>query len=133
MKQIEPMPMDDTVEDTEVSDMGQSLNQIQESPGTDIGSMLEQRLNELPDNQKQFISQYLAAPETSVILGLILGPEALNYFSQFTDPSVALQVTNREQPSPQSPPTSGPEMGLMASAPKSSPSGGLPAMGTMMS
>jgi hypothetical protein len=130
MKEIEPMPMADSQAG---APMG-STQAPQEETSDDMGAMIEARLNELPDNQKAFLSQYLAAPETSAILGLILGNEALDHFIKFADPSVMLQVVPRpqaEQAPPQGgqPGPQGPQQGLMA-PPQSAPTGA-PAMGPM--
>lgn len=61
-----------------------------------IMQQLDQRMNELPDPQKQFVLKYAQAPEIAGLLGIILGNEGLAYFSQFADPAVTLQVTPRQ-------------------------------------
>lgn len=134
MKEIEPMPM---ASDAQAAPQGATAEPqpTQDDSSDDIGAQLEARLTELPDNQKAFLSQYLAAPETSAILGLILGNEALDHFIKFADPSMMLQVVPRPQEQQAStqggqPGPQGPQQGLMAPTPQAAPTGA-PAMGPM--
>lgn len=62
--------------------------------GAQIEEMLEQRMSELPDQQKAFIAKYLT-PELSLILGIILGQESADYFANLADPSKMLTVVPR--------------------------------------
>lgn len=61
----------------------------------DIASMLDARMNELPDNQKQFFLDNLT-PETLAMLGLVLGQEGIEFFQPMTDMSKTITVTERE-------------------------------------
>lgn len=115
MQPIEPMPMASEAPAAPVE------AQVAPEGGDNIGSMLQARMDELPDNQKAFLSKYLSAPETSAILGLILGNDALEHFMQYADPSVTLEVvTKPQQESPavqgaqQGAVPQGPQAGLMA-------------------
>lgn len=65
--------------------------------------LIEQHLNSLPDEQKQYLGQYLT-PELAVLFGIVLGNDAYNYFKQYVDPNKQLTVTAREgQQNPQQP------------------------------
>jgi len=56
-----------------------------------VGSQIEQHLNALPDEQKAYLAQYMT-PELVTIMGILLGEEAAQFFSQYADPSKTLTV-----------------------------------------
>lgn len=58
--------------------------------------MIEQHLNSLPQDQQQFLHQYMT-PELAKLFGIVLGQEALDYFSKFADPKMMLVVQPRPQ------------------------------------
>ena len=75
-----------------------------ESTGLDdsIGVELEEHLDTLPDEAKNFIFERLAGPNGSdivTILGLILGPEALQFFANTK--GIVDQNTNQSPPGAQ--------------------------------
>lgn len=77
----------DIVEDTE--DQGEDMV-------ADIPSLLDARMNELPDNQKEFFLDHLT-PETLAMIGLILGDPALDFFQPMTDMNKTISVVEREK------------------------------------
>lgn len=56
---------------------------------------LETHMDSLPDEQKAFVADNLT-PEIAQVLGIILGPEAYNYFAPLADSSKALIPVPRE-------------------------------------
>lgn len=60
----------------------------------DLMGLLEQRMNELPDNQKEFVLANMT-PETLGVLTIILGNEAGEFFTPFTDPNLMSVVQPR--------------------------------------
>ena len=72
---------------TQVADQEQPLAPIDE---------LDAHLNSLPDEQKQFVADNLT-PETAQLLGIILGPEAYQYFEPMADKTKALIPVPREE------------------------------------
>jgi hypothetical protein len=61
----------------------------------DIPSLLDARMTELPDNQKEFLLDHLT-PETLGIIGLILGDPAIEFFLPMTDMKKKIQIIDRE-------------------------------------
>ncbi len=57
---------------------------------------IEQHLNSVPPDQQAFVAKYMT-PEMAIVLGIIIGNEAYDYFSKFADPSKMLAVTQRPQ------------------------------------
>lgn len=68
-------------------------SQPQDNPGT---AAIQQKLDALPDQDKQFLSQYLT-PEFVYAIGLVAGPEAAQYLGQFTDKSKVLVPVSRDE------------------------------------
>jgi len=64
----------------------------------DIPSLLDARMNELPDNQKEFFLDHLT-PETLAMIGLILGDPALDFFQPMTDMNKTISISEREKAS----------------------------------
>ena len=118
MNPIEPLPTRDQAAPEAAPTQDPSAPAAQE--GGNVGQMLQSRLDELPDNQKAFLSKYLAAPETSAILGLVLGNDALDHFMKYADPSMTLEVVPKQQQAApavqggQQGAPQGPQAGLMA-------------------
>ena len=104
------MKLKPPTEPTQASPMGAAAPQeeapVQETPaqptqGTaapeadpEVMQQIDDRMNELPDNQKEFILKFMA-PELVACFGIVFGNDALEYFSQFADPSKMLQVVPR--------------------------------------
>jgi len=63
--------------------------QPQEMEQSNVAKQIEDHLNSIPDEQKQFLAQYLT-PELAVIMGILLGEEAAQAFSQYVDPNLTL-------------------------------------------
>jgi len=59
-----------------------------------IHQQLEQRLNSLPPIQQAFVNHYLT-PETAVLMGIVGGVEAYNYFKPLTDPTKMASIVPR--------------------------------------
>lgn len=59
-----------------------------------IHKQIEQRLNSLPPVQQGFLNHYLT-PETAVLMGIVGGIEAYNYFKPLTDPSKMAMIVPR--------------------------------------
>lgn len=57
---------------------------------------IEQHLNSLPPEQKGFLAKFMT-PELAVVLGIVIGNEAFDYFKQFADPKKQLVVQERKQ------------------------------------
>lgn len=72
---------------------GQDPNQGQVGPGT---QQIQQRLDALPDHDKQFLAQYLT-PEFAYAVGLVSGQDAGQYLSQFVDPNKVLVPVSKQQ------------------------------------
>lgn len=120
---VDPMPMIPTEDPTAISPETTGLPAeapVEET--TELTQMLDSRMNELPDNQKQFILEYMT-PELVGVLGLILGNEAVEYYAPFADPGKMLQVIPRpqEQSQAQAAAPQGPQAGPMAAAPSNPP------------
>ena len=98
----------------------------EEEYGADIMANLEAHLNELPDEQKAFLSEYATTPEGATMLGIVNGKEVYDYFAKYIDPSKSLTVTKataqpssaqgqapqgapQAQPQPQQPAPQGPQ------------------------
>lgn len=56
---------------------------------------IEQHLNSVPPEQKAFVAKYMT-PELAVVLGIIIGNEAFDYFKQYADPKKELMVQERK-------------------------------------
>lgn len=93
--------------------------------GTNISALLDQRMSELPDNQKKFVLDYLT-PETVGLLGVILGQEAIDYFAPFVDPNKMAVVQPRPQEATpqQGAPSSG-QPAASSAVPANGPQGGI--------
>lgn len=88
--QQDPSAGDDGVSDSEYT--------------SDIQTNLESHLNNLPDEQKQFLATYATTPEVATVLGIVNGKEVYDYFMKYVDPSKRIKVeTVTKQPSPQAP------------------------------
>jgi hypothetical protein len=87
----------------------------------DILENLEAHLNSLPDEAKEFLSQYAVTPEFATAIGIINGPEVGEYFMRYADPSktVVVQDVPQEQMAPPQP--------NMAQAAPAAPAGQPPA------
>lgn len=57
---------------------------------------MQQRLDSLPDHDKQFLAQYLT-PEFAYAIGLVSGQDAGQYLSQFVDPNKVLVPLSKQQ------------------------------------
>lgn len=101
-----PAPQAQPVAPTAPQPMAQApaQGQLQPAQGSQQSAQIEQaieeHLNSLPDPQKALIVKYMT-PEMAVILGIILGPEAFDYFKKFADPRKELTVTERKNTAPQ--------------------------------
>lgn len=95
-----------------------------QAAGDGIGSQIEQHLSQLPDEQKAYLAQYLT-PELANIMGILLGEEAAQFFSQYVDPSKTLTVvsTGEMGGQPQATAPSQPSIGI---APGAAPAQGTP-------
>lgn len=96
---------------------------------------IEQHLNSLPQQQQQFLTQYMT-PELAMILGIVIGKEAYDYFNKFADPSKMLTVTQRPQQQPSAatqPPQGQPAQsgGQPQAAPQPQPKANTPAKSIM--
>lgn len=70
----------------------------QQNKTASIHTALEQRLNSLPKEQQAFVNHFLC-PETAILMGIVGGVEAYDYFKQYTDPSkMAVIVPRSSQP-----------------------------------
>lgn len=56
-----------------------------------LATQIEQHLSSLPDEQKAYLANFLT-PELVNIMGILLGEEAAQFFSQYADPSKTLTV-----------------------------------------
>ena len=99
---------------------------------------IETHMNSVPPEQKAFVAQYMT-PELAVILGIIIGNEAYDYFKKFADPKKELTVQPRQnqpeqntapQPAPQasSPQQSGPQQGPVAPSAQTQPKATAPSI-----
>lgn len=79
---------------------GKPSGRIGQDYNPQILAHIEQHLTQLPDQQKAFLVQYMT-PELAIILGIIIGQEAYDYFNQQADPSKMLVVQPRPQPQQQ--------------------------------
>lgn len=75
---------------------GQPQSDGQDQADPKIMQAIEQHMNSLPDEQKQFIGAFLT-PEFSLAMGIILGKEAYQYFNSLADPKMALLPIPRDQ------------------------------------
>lgn len=60
-----------------------------------LAAQIEQHLSQLPDEQKAYLANYLT-PELVNIMGILLGEEAAQFFSQYADPSKTLTVVSSQ-------------------------------------
>lgn len=61
-----------------------------------ITMAIEEQMSSLPDNQKAAVMAHLT-PEIADVLGIILGPEAHQYFRRMADDSMMLVPIPREE------------------------------------
>ncbi len=69
--------------------------QGQDGAKDEIQKNLEQHLNNIPDDQKRLLAEYLT-PETVRVIGIINGPEVADYLSKFMDPEKVLVPVPRK-------------------------------------
>lgn len=67
----------------------------EEGGDNSIRQHLEMHLNQLPDNDKQFLAEHLT-PEFVRAIGLINGPEVAQYLNQYVDPNKVLVPVPRQ-------------------------------------
>lgn len=66
-----------------------------EAYSQDIIGNLEEHLNSLPEDQKQFLATYATVPEVATVLGIVNGKEVYDYFAKLADPNKTIQVMQK--------------------------------------
>ncbi len=64
-----------------------------EEYAADVVANLEQHLDSLPDDQKEFLYEYVSTPEGATLMGIVGGKEIYDYFAKLVDPNKSLTVT----------------------------------------
>lgn len=111
MESEEVMPEDDGMNDDEYA--------------SSIVKNLEEHLNNIPDQQKEFLAEYATTPEVATVLGIVNGKEVYDYFMRFVDPSKQVTVQKVQkgpaQPGQQMPPAGGQPQAQPSAAPQGQP------------